>query len=269
MLAEQIKRLGSVILGGVPVDHFVEVTLVAFYEIAQVVQPITVCVNANTQDSYSGANFHKGLQQINAAQALAFVRQRRDDTHLWLNFTDLDRERRQQAFIASLAYQLKQADPDPGRGQTEHRDRLRPGPPLLRGAGIQPDRRQRHLLHPAHRPLRQGPVGRGRQLCQPAADPGDREPLAGPTHERLSQARPGDPAPHFVYHGHRCKPPAQVSRPRRPLRSAPFPVVVSSASSSGEPEPLTEPVPAQASTVGSHVCGTTAAGGQPNGRRLR
>jgi LCP family protein required for cell wall assembly len=100
----------SQFLGGVPVDHFVEVTLVSFYQIAQVVQPITVCVNANTQDRYSGANFHKGLQQINAAQALSFVRQRRDDTHPSLNFTDLDRERRQQAFIASLAYQLKQAD---------------------------------------------------------------------------------------------------------------------------------------------------------------
>jgi LCP family protein required for cell wall assembly len=97
-------------LGGVPIDHFVEVTLVAFYEIAQVVQPITVCVNANTQDSYSGANFHKGRQEINASQALAFVRQRRDDTHPSLNFTDLDRERRQQAFIASLAFKLKQAD---------------------------------------------------------------------------------------------------------------------------------------------------------------
>ena len=66
-------------LGGVPIDHFVEVTLVAFYQIAQVVQPITVCVNENTSDSYSGANFHKGLQQISASQALAFVRQRRDD----------------------------------------------------------------------------------------------------------------------------------------------------------------------------------------------
>jgi LCP family protein required for cell wall assembly len=97
-------------LGGVPIDHFVEVTLVSFYQIAQVVQPITVCVNANTVDSYSGADFHKGFQQINASQALAFVRQRRDDTHLSLNFTDLDRERRQQAFIASLAFKLKQAD---------------------------------------------------------------------------------------------------------------------------------------------------------------
>ncbi len=96
-------------LGNVPIDHFVEVTMVAFYQLAQVVQPITVCVAQDTQDRYSGADFHAGTQQINAAQALAFVRQRRDEHHPQLNFTDLDRERRQQAFIASLATQLKQA----------------------------------------------------------------------------------------------------------------------------------------------------------------
>jgi LCP family protein required for cell wall assembly len=96
-------------LGGVPIDHFVEVTMVAFYQLAQVVAPITVCLNEDTRDSYSGANFHRGYQQIDAAQAVAFVRQRRDNAHPQLNFTDLDRERRQQAFIASLVYQLKQA----------------------------------------------------------------------------------------------------------------------------------------------------------------
>ncbi|MBN9098759.1 MAG: LCP family protein [Pseudonocardia sp.] len=102
---------------GIPIDHFVEVTMVAFYQIAQVVAPITVCVNENTRDSYSGSDFHQGTQQIDAAQAVAFVRQRRDNTHPELNFTDLDRERRQQAFIASLAYQLKQAGTlgDPGK----------------------------------------------------------------------------------------------------------------------------------------------------------
>ncbi|MGH3869504.1 MAG: LCP family protein [Pseudonocardiaceae bacterium] len=97
------------LLGGVPIDHFVEVTMVAFYQLAQVVAPITVCLNEDTRDSYSGADFHRGYQQINAAQAVAFVRQRRDTVHSRLNFTDLDRERRQQAFIASLVYQLKQA----------------------------------------------------------------------------------------------------------------------------------------------------------------
>ncbi|SDC75889.1 cell envelope-related function transcriptional attenuator common domain-containing protein [Mycolicibacterium neoaurum] len=84
----------------VPVDHFIEVTLGAFFQIAQVVQPITVCLNDDTADDFSGADFHRGIQQIDAAQSMAFVRQRRD-----LNndlFTDLDRTRRQQAFIVSL-----------------------------------------------------------------------------------------------------------------------------------------------------------------------
>ncbi|WP_019928693.1 LCP family protein [Nocardia sp. BMG111209] len=94
-------------LGGVPIDHFVEVTLVAFFQIAQAVQPITVCLNENTSDKFfSGADFHKGEQQINAEQAMAFVRQRRDPDPD-LNFTDMDRTRRQQAFIVSLARQLQ------------------------------------------------------------------------------------------------------------------------------------------------------------------
>ncbi|MFD2417727.1 LCP family protein [Amycolatopsis pigmentata] len=95
-------------LGGVTVDHFVEVTMVAFFQVAQVVQPITVCLKENTQDSWSGANFRAGQQQIDAEQAIRFVRQRRDTSGSGLDFTDLDREVRQQAFIASLAYQLKQ-----------------------------------------------------------------------------------------------------------------------------------------------------------------
>lgn len=89
----------------VPVDHFIEVTLGAFFQIAQVVQPITVCFNDDTADDFSGADFHRGVQQIDAAQAMAFVRQRRD-----LNndlFTDLDRTRRQQAFIVSLVKAMR------------------------------------------------------------------------------------------------------------------------------------------------------------------
>ena len=93
-------------LGGVPIDHFVEVTLAAFFQVAQAVQPITVCLNERTQDKFSGADFVKGRQEINASQAMAFVRQRRDPDES-LNFTDLDRTRRQQAFIVSLASKLQ------------------------------------------------------------------------------------------------------------------------------------------------------------------
>ena len=90
---------------GIPIDHFIEVTLVAFFQIAQVVQPITVCLNEATYDSFSGADFHKGVQQIDAGQAMAFVRQRRDVNDEM--FTDLDRTRRQQAFIVSLLSALR------------------------------------------------------------------------------------------------------------------------------------------------------------------
>ncbi|HEX5406419.1 MAG TPA: LCP family protein, partial [Pseudonocardiaceae bacterium] len=102
----------SQFLGGIPIDHFVEVTLVAFFQIAQVVQPVTVCVAKTTHDTYSGANFKAGTQRLSASQALAFVRQRRDNVKgdfYYHNFTDLDRERRQQAFISSLSYKLRQA----------------------------------------------------------------------------------------------------------------------------------------------------------------
>ena len=90
---------------GIPIDHFIEVTLVAFFQIARVVEPITVCLNEASYDSFSGADFHKGVQQIDAAQAMAFVRQRRDINDEL--FTDLDRTRRQQAFIVSLLSALR------------------------------------------------------------------------------------------------------------------------------------------------------------------
>lgn len=96
-------------LGSVHIDHFVEVTMAAFYQVAQAIAPITVCVNKATQDTYSGANFVAGEQQIDGKAAMAFVRQRRDTTDPSYAFSDLDRERRQQAFIASVSHQLKQA----------------------------------------------------------------------------------------------------------------------------------------------------------------
>lgn len=103
---EEVETV-SQFLGGVPIDHFVEVTMAAFYELAEAVQPIEVCVKENTSDPYSGADFTAGYQQLSASQAVSFVRQRRDTNNPDLDFTDLDRERRQQAFIISLLYKLK------------------------------------------------------------------------------------------------------------------------------------------------------------------
>ncbi|KTR96690.1 LytR family transcriptional regulator [Microbacterium testaceum] len=106
--AEEMQTV-SQFLGGVPIDHFVEVTMAAFYRVAQAVQPLDVCLNHATADTFSGADFAAGPQQIDAAQAMAFVRQRRDTKYDNVFLTDLDRTRRQQAFLVSLALKLRDA----------------------------------------------------------------------------------------------------------------------------------------------------------------
>jgi LCP family protein required for cell wall assembly len=83
---------------GLTFNHFASVNLVGFYNISQAVGGVPVCLNAPVKDSYSGANFPAGPQTISGAQALAFVRQRHG-----LPGGDLDRIKRQQVFMASLA----------------------------------------------------------------------------------------------------------------------------------------------------------------------
>lgn len=86
----------------VPIDHFAEVNLIGFYDLVQALGPITVCLNGPVNDSYSGADFPAGVQQLNASQALSFVRQRHGLTN-----GDLDRTHRQQAFIAAVSRKLR------------------------------------------------------------------------------------------------------------------------------------------------------------------
>ncbi|MFI9787000.1 LCP family protein [Kitasatospora sp. NPDC051984] len=104
----------------VPIDHFAEVNLLGFYDIAKALQPITVCLNKPVNDPIvsrvtdskgnvikpgggTGLQLPAGESQLDAAQALSFVRQRHNLTN-----GDLDRTHRQQAFIASVEYKLKQ-----------------------------------------------------------------------------------------------------------------------------------------------------------------
>ena len=95
-------------LGDVRIDHFVEMTMGGFFYVAEAVAPVTVCLNQATEDSYSGAQFAAGVQELDAQQAMSFVRQRRDTGFDGPFLTDLDRSRRQQAFLASLATNLQQ-----------------------------------------------------------------------------------------------------------------------------------------------------------------
>ena len=89
---------------GVHIDHFAEVNLDGFYELAKVLGGVQVCLKHPVAlDTYSGFYAKKaGLQHLNARMALAFVRQR----HGLLN-GDLDRTHRQQAFLDSVMQQLR------------------------------------------------------------------------------------------------------------------------------------------------------------------
>jgi LCP family protein required for cell wall assembly len=85
-------------LTGVQVDHFAEVNLAGFVEITEAIGGIPVCLNAPVREERSGIDLPAGHQTVSGADALAFVRQRRD-----LPDGDLDRVTRQQAFLAGVA----------------------------------------------------------------------------------------------------------------------------------------------------------------------
>ena len=89
-------------LTGVHIDHFAEVNLDGFYELANVLGGVQVCLKHPVKDANSGANFPAGYQHLDGAQAMAFVRQRDG-----LPNGDLDRTHRQQAFLDAIMQQLR------------------------------------------------------------------------------------------------------------------------------------------------------------------
>lgn len=91
-------------LTGVRVDHYVEVNLYGFYLLSNAIGGVEVCLKHGTSDPDSGSNFHAGTQLVSGANALSFVRQRKN-----LPNGDLDRIVRQQVFLASAAHKVLSA----------------------------------------------------------------------------------------------------------------------------------------------------------------
>ncbi|MCC0096476.1 LCP family protein [Streptomyces flavotricini] len=89
---------------GVPIDHFAELNLAGFYHLADALGGVPVCLKKPVRDTYSGADFPAGRQTLNGQQSLAFVRQRHG-----LDMGDLDRTKRQQAFLAGATQKLNSA----------------------------------------------------------------------------------------------------------------------------------------------------------------
>ncbi|MEV6605182.1 LCP family protein [Kutzneria sp. NPDC051319] len=83
---------------GLQITHYAAVNLAGFYFISQAIGGVPVCLINPVKDSFSGANFQAGQQTVEGSNALAFVRQRHG-----LPNGDLDRIKRQQAFMSSMA----------------------------------------------------------------------------------------------------------------------------------------------------------------------
>ncbi|MGH3560323.1 MAG: LCP family protein [Mycobacterium sp.] len=88
-------------LTGVTVDHYAEIGLLGFSLITDALGGVDVCLKEPVYEQLSGADFPAGWQRLDGPQALSFVRQRHDLPH-----GDLDRVRRQQAVMASLAHSV-------------------------------------------------------------------------------------------------------------------------------------------------------------------
>ena len=91
-------------LTGVRIDHFAEVNLVGFYELATVFDGVEVCLRHPVPLDQNSGFFARraGPQHLNPEMALAFVRQRDG-----LPNGDLDRTHRQQAFLDAVVYQMR------------------------------------------------------------------------------------------------------------------------------------------------------------------
>ncbi|MCY0941641.1 LCP family protein [Streptomyces antarcticus] len=100
--AAQIETVRAFL--GVPVDHFAELNLAGFHHLADALGGVPVCLNKAVKDRWSGADFPAGPQTLNGQQSLAFVRQRHG-----LDMGDLDRTKRQQAFLAGATRKLNSA----------------------------------------------------------------------------------------------------------------------------------------------------------------
>ena len=98
----------------VKVNHVVVVDFSSFKGMVDAIDGVEVCLPAEVDDKYTGAHFKAGKQTLNGKKALQYVRMRhgvRADTGDTLgDGGDLDRSKRQQAFIGAMVGKLLSGD---------------------------------------------------------------------------------------------------------------------------------------------------------------
>jgi LCP family protein required for cell wall assembly len=82
---------------GLNINHFVEIGFAGLVSVVNNVGGVQICLPSALKDLNSGADFKAGCQNMDGAQALAFVR----DRHSFAD-EDLQREQDQRAFLKAL-----------------------------------------------------------------------------------------------------------------------------------------------------------------------
>ncbi|MFC8140207.1 LCP family protein [Streptomyces paradoxus] len=150
---------------GVRIDHYAEIGFAGFVGVVDAVGGVDLCLGRPVRDKDSGANLPAGCQTLDGAEALAFVRQRKQEAR-----GDLGRTRNQQRFLAALA--RKAATPSTLADPSKSLPTLRAGLDTL----IVDDGTELPDLMALFEAMRKATGGGGRQLNVPVADPDLRTP---------------------------------------------------------------------------------------------
>ncbi|GGW92146.1 LCP family protein [Streptomyces lomondensis] len=145
---------------GVHIDHYAEIGFAGFVDVVDAVGGVDLCLDKPVRDKDSGADLPAGCQTLDGAEALAFVRQRKQEAQ-----GDLGRTRNQQKFLAALA--RKAATPSTLADPSRSFPTLRAGLDTL----IVDEETELPDLMSLFEALRKAASGGGRQLNVPVADP--------------------------------------------------------------------------------------------------
>jgi len=91
-------------LTGVHIDHYVEIDFAGFQKMVNSLGGVDVCLARPAHDKNTGINLSAGHHHLDGQQALAYVRQR-----YGLPLGDIDRIKRQQAFLAAMVREVESA----------------------------------------------------------------------------------------------------------------------------------------------------------------
>lgn len=86
-------------LSGIPITHFMQVNFLGFRDIVDAVGGVELCLDEPIKDDFAGVDLPAGCQTLSGRQALGYVRVRKIDS-------DLERIKRQQRFLKSLAQEI-------------------------------------------------------------------------------------------------------------------------------------------------------------------